>query len=316
MSLEAQNVKLYLTPSVPPRTGMWAQNMKMGPDTLGIAQNKFGSTKHENGTQRPRYSPKRGWKRETGLDALGTIKNEFGSAKYENGIRRPRYRRKWVRERKTWKLGPTPSVPPKMDPGAQNMKTTPDALGTTQDEYGSAKHENWTWRPRYSSKRVWERKTWKRDSAPLVLPKTNPEAQNLKTGPNTLFTVKNESRCVKHKNWTRCPRFRPKQLQERNTWKRNSTPSVLSKKSLGAQNMKMGPGALSTAKNDSGSTKYENRDRRPRYRRKWVYERKTWKLDLAPSVPPETDTGAQYMKTGPDTIGTTQNESGSGKHEN
>jgi hypothetical protein len=36
----------------------------------------------------------------------------------------------------------------------------------------------------------------------------------------------------------------------------------------GAQNMKTGPDALGTAKNDSGHTKHENNTRRPRYRRK------------------------------------------------
>jgi hypothetical protein len=64
-----------------------------------------------------------------------------------------------------------------MRPGAQNMKTRPDALGTAQNEYerekhengtdalgtaenefGSAKHENGTRRPRYRPKRLWARK--------------------------------------------------------------------------------------------------------------------------------------------------------------
>jgi hypothetical protein len=64
---------------------------------------------------------------QTGHDVLGTIENESGSAKHENGTRRPRYRL---------------SIPPKTDPGAQNMKTRPDALGTTRNEVGSAKHKN------------------------------------------------------------------------------------------------------------------------------------------------------------------------------
>jgi hypothetical protein len=42
------------------------------------------------------------------------------------------------------KRDPTTSVPPKMSPGAQNMKTGPDALGTAENESGSVKHENGT----------------------------------------------------------------------------------------------------------------------------------------------------------------------------
>jgi hypothetical protein len=36
-----------------------------------------------------------------------------------------------------------------MIPGAQNMKKGPDALGTAENEYGRAKHDNETRRPRY-----------------------------------------------------------------------------------------------------------------------------------------------------------------------
>jgi hypothetical protein len=68
----------------------------------------------------------------TGPDAHGSIENEFGSTKLENWTRRPRYRRKRVRERNTRKLHLTPSEPPKMSPGAPNMKTRPDAIGTTE----------------------------------------------------------------------------------------------------------------------------------------------------------------------------------------
>jgi hypothetical protein len=95
----------------------------------------------------------------TGLDALGTAENEFTSAKHENGTLHPRYRRKRVRERKTLKRDTTPSVPPKMSQGAQNMKKGPNALATVENESGSAKHENGTRRPRYRRKQVRERKT-------------------------------------------------------------------------------------------------------------------------------------------------------------
>jgi hypothetical protein len=80
--------------------------------------------------------------------------NEFGSAKHENGTRRPRNRRKRVWESKTCKRDPTPSVPPKTSPGAQNMKTGPYALGTAENKSGSAKHENGTPRLQYRRKRV------------------------------------------------------------------------------------------------------------------------------------------------------------------
>jgi uncharacterized protein YjbJ (UPF0337 family) len=64
-----------------------------------------------------------------------------------------------------------------MSPGAQNMKTGPDVLGSAENEFGSAKHdngtralgtaekvfggakhENGTRQPRYSGKRVRESK--------------------------------------------------------------------------------------------------------------------------------------------------------------
>jgi hypothetical protein len=55
--------------------------------------------------------------------------------------------------------GPDALVPPKTSPGVHNMKMGPDALGTTENEPGRAKHENGTRRPRYLRKRVWGRKT-------------------------------------------------------------------------------------------------------------------------------------------------------------
>jgi hypothetical protein len=88
----------------------------------------------------------------TGTDALSTAENESERAKHESGTRRPRYRRKRVRESKTLKRYPTPSEPPKTSPGAQNMKTRTDALNTAENEYGRAKYENGTRRPRYRRK--------------------------------------------------------------------------------------------------------------------------------------------------------------------
>jgi hypothetical protein len=80
----------------------------------------------------------------TGPDAIGTAQNGYESAKHENGKRRRRYRKKWVRERKARKRDSTPSVPPKMCPGAQNIKSGSDALAIVENESGSAKHENGT----------------------------------------------------------------------------------------------------------------------------------------------------------------------------
>jgi hypothetical protein len=57
------------------------------------------------------------------------------------------------------KMGPTPSVPPKMSPGAQNMKMGYDALGSTENKSGSAKHENGTQHTRHRRKQFRERKT-------------------------------------------------------------------------------------------------------------------------------------------------------------
>jgi hypothetical protein len=54
-----------------------AQNMKIGPDAVGTAENGSGSRKHENWTP-----------------LLVTAENGSGSAKHENGTRHPRYRQK------------------------------------------------------------------------------------------------------------------------------------------------------------------------------------------------------------------------------
>jgi hypothetical protein len=56
----------------------------------------------------------------TGADALGKSQN-------------------LVQERKTGKRAPTPSVPSNMSPGAQNLITCPDGLGTSKNVSESAK---------------------------------------------------------------------------------------------------------------------------------------------------------------------------------
>jgi hypothetical protein len=86
-------------------------------------------------------------------------------------------------------------------------------------------------------------------------------AQNMKTGPDALGTAENESERAKHENGTRHPRYRGKRLWE-------PTPSIPLKISSSAQNMKTGPDALRTAKNESHRAKHEDGTGRPRDRRK------------------------------------------------
>jgi hypothetical protein len=131
--------------------------MNTGPDALRTAENKSERAKHQN---------------ETGT--LRKVKNEYVRSKHENVTIRPRYRRKCVRECKTWKRDPTLSGPPKMRPGAQNMKIGPDALGTAENESDNAKK---------------------------------------KTGPDALGTAGNDSVSAKHENETRHPRFRQKRVR-------------------------------------------------------------------------------------------------------
>jgi hypothetical protein len=135
------------------------------------------------------------------------------------------------------------------------MKTRPDALGTTENESGSAKHENGTRLHRYRLKRVRGAKYENR--TPSVKPKKCPGAKKFKKGPDAPgTTAENESGGAK-------------------TRKRNSTPPVPPKTSPGEQNMKTGPDALGTAENKFGSAKHENGKGRPRYRPKRVRENNT-----------------------------------------
>jgi hypothetical protein len=118
------------------------------------------------------------------------------------------------------------------------MKTEPGALDIAENEFGSAKHENWTRRSRYSRKRVRERKTLKLDSVPSKPPKIGPGVQIMNSTLGALGTVENKSRSTKQKL--------------------DPAPSVLMKMILGAQNMKTGHGF-------------------PRYHPKCVRERETLK---------------------------------------
>jgi hypothetical protein len=68
------------------------------------------------------------------------------------------------------------------------MKTRTDAHDTAENEFGSAKHENGTRRPRFRRIRVRERKIWKLDPTLSVQPKMSLGVQNMKTGPDALCT--------------------------------------------------------------------------------------------------------------------------------
>jgi hypothetical protein len=94
-----------------------------------------------------------------------------------------------------------PTIPPKTNPGAQNMKMGPDALDTAENMTGSEKHEHGKERPRY-------RRKW--DPTPTVPPKMSPGAQHIVTGPDALGTAENESGCAKNENGTRRRRYRRK----------------------------------------------------------------------------------------------------------
>jgi hypothetical protein len=69
-----------------------------------------------------------------GPDALDTAGDDSGSAKQKNGTSHPQYRRKRDRARKKKENG-TRRYPfrKKTCPGAQNMKTGLDALGTVEN---------------------------------------------------------------------------------------------------------------------------------------------------------------------------------------
>jgi hypothetical protein len=119
--------------SEPQKMSLGAQNMKTESDALRTAEN-------ESRVQTWKWDPTLSVHRETssgvqnmktGAETLGTAENESGSVKYENGTRRPKNRQKRVQGRKTWKQDLTPSELPKTSLKAQNMKTRPDALSTT-----------------------------------------------------------------------------------------------------------------------------------------------------------------------------------------
>jgi hypothetical protein len=97
------------------------------------------------------------------------------------------------------------------------MKTGPEALGTAENEFGRAKHENGTRRLRFCRKHVRERKTCKRDPTHSGPPKTCHGAENMKMGLETIGTAENETGHTKHESGTRRTRHRQKRVRERKT---------------------------------------------------------------------------------------------------
>jgi hypothetical protein len=63
------------------------QNMKMGPDALGNAENESGSAKYEKRDPTPSAPPLMfpgAQNMKSGPDAVCTAENEFGRAKHKN----------------------------------------------------------------------------------------------------------------------------------------------------------------------------------------------------------------------------------------
>jgi hypothetical protein len=57
----------------------------------------------------------------------------------------------------------------------------------------------------------------------------------MKTRPGSISTAENESGSGKHEKCTQRPRYRPKRVRERKTWKVHTASSVPPKMILGAQ---------------------------------------------------------------------------------
>jgi hypothetical protein len=163
------------------------------------------------------------------------------------------------------------------------MKSGPEALGTVKNESRSVKM------PTVPSKMSLAAQNMKTGPHAIGTAKMSSEEQNTETGLRSLSTAKNEFGSVKHKNWI----------------------GVLgtAENESGAQNMKSARSALGTAQNKSRSAKHENWTRHPWYRPKRVRECKTWKLNLASSIPLKMSTEAQNMKSGPDALGIAENDS-------
>jgi hypothetical protein len=89
-----------------------------------------------------------------------------------------------------------------MSPEEQNMKTGLDALGTAENKFGRAKHENGNRSPQYRRNRVRPRKKRKRDLMPSVSPKMSLVVQNMKSRPDALRTAENVPEITKYEHGT------------------------------------------------------------------------------------------------------------------
>jgi hypothetical protein len=82
------------------------------------------------------------------------------------------------------------------------MKTGPDSHSIAiVNESESVKHENGP-DALGTAEPEWKHKTWKLNTASSVPRKMTSEAQNMKTGPDALCTVKNESESANIENLT------------------------------------------------------------------------------------------------------------------
>jgi hypothetical protein len=99
-----------------------------------------------------------------------------------------------------------PLVPPKTSPEVQNLKSELGALYTAENEVHQ-KNERFArclWGIHYNDLINWRL-----------------GAQNIKSGPNALDTVENESGSAEYEIWILCPRYRRKPVWKRKIWKLN-----------------------------------------------------------------------------------------------
>jgi hypothetical protein len=189
------------------------------------------------------------------------------------------------------------------------MKTGRVALSTAEKEFGSAILENGSRRPRYREKRL-------KEPTSSLPPKRSPGAQNMKTGHDASVPAKTSMGAQDMKTGLDALEIAENESGIAKHDKRDLTPFAPPKMCPIAQNMKTGADAHETAENESGSAKHENRRLCPPHRQKLAQERKLRKRCWTTSVQPKMSTGTQNMKTGPDALGTAENESRSVNHEN
>jgi hypothetical protein len=170
--------KLEPTHSVPLKTSLGAQNLKIGPDAHVTAKMSPGARnlKTRSAPSIPSKISSKLRNLKTWRDApsivekdsisakdLDFVEKESGAQNVKNRMQHPLYRKKWVRGHVTQKHDSAPSVLLKMILGVKILKPDP---------------------------------------TPTVTPKTSSIGWNLKTGLYALGISKNESRGAKLENWT------------------------------------------------------------------------------------------------------------------